>query len=337
MKYEVYLITNIENGKVYVGQTKNGYLNRFHSHIKEALSEHYRKVTKLHSAIKHYGADKFKVELLEDNIDESQIDEREKYYISLYNSYNSDSGYNMTIGGQGIHGYTFTDEVKSKISKSSSEFWNNLKNNDGEKYIAFCKSRAEKQKGMIFSEEHRNKLSAIAKKRVGELNSFYGKTHSLESKLKMVSNKNIAVVAFDSKTGDKVYEFKSQTEASNKLVELGLAKGSSGISSRISLVCRKKAICAYGFIWRFKLECGDILRLNDEELAQINHRIKYHHGQKPIDKYDLNGNLIKSYNSVKETIIDSEYKLTKRIVQSHCNSGKPVDGYVYKYSKKCND
>ena len=48
-------------------------------------------------AIRKYGVDKFKITELE-KCEEKNLDEREVYYISLYNSYHN--GYNMTEGGK---------------------------------------------------------------------------------------------------------------------------------------------------------------------------------------------------------------------------------------------
>lgn len=42
-------------------------------------------------------------------------------------------------------------------------------------------------KGRVFSEEHKRKLSEFAKTRVGNKNSFYGKHHSDETKLKFMN------------------------------------------------------------------------------------------------------------------------------------------------------
>lgn len=48
-------------------------------------------------AILKYGKENFNVETIED-CDASMLDERERYYIKLYNSF--EDGYNGTIGGQ---------------------------------------------------------------------------------------------------------------------------------------------------------------------------------------------------------------------------------------------
>lgn len=62
-----------------------------------------------------YGKENFTIELIEDNIPEDQIDSKESYYINKFNTFNE--GYNMTLGGQGTHGYHHTEITKKKISQ----------------------------------------------------------------------------------------------------------------------------------------------------------------------------------------------------------------------------
>lgn len=97
-----------------------GYLKRFKEHIAEAIS--MRKITYFHNALKYYGESSFEVFLIEDNIDSSVIDERERFWISYFNSNKKELGYNMTIGGQGVHGYVFTDRDRAKMSKIFKNF-----------------------------------------------------------------------------------------------------------------------------------------------------------------------------------------------------------------------
>lgn len=65
-----------------------------------------------------------------DNILEHDIDEKEKYYIKKYDThYSSGKGYNMTYGGQGVHGYKHTDEDIKKISATTKILWEKLYQN----------------------------------------------------------------------------------------------------------------------------------------------------------------------------------------------------------------
>ena len=103
----IYIIRNQENDKVYIGKTFNNIQTRFREHIRDSRKPH-REHRRLYSAIKKYGEDCFYVELLEDNIDESILSEKEIEYIKKYDSYNN--GYNNTLGGDGSRYITVTDE-----------------------------------------------------------------------------------------------------------------------------------------------------------------------------------------------------------------------------------
>ena len=97
MKFgKIYLITNDINSKVYVGQTIQTLNKRFNGHCCYSKSD--RSVNMyIKRAIHKYGRDKFHIQLIEEcpvNI----LNEREKYWINFYNSYNT--GYNLTLGGQ---------------------------------------------------------------------------------------------------------------------------------------------------------------------------------------------------------------------------------------------
>ena len=114
----IYKITNIINGKSYIGQSL--YLKK---RIRRHLSyKSHKDNLALYKAFDKYGVDKFTIEILEtidtekcDNI-KSELDILEIFYIKKYNSYIS--GYNKTIGGDaGITGYKFTDEQRRKVSK----------------------------------------------------------------------------------------------------------------------------------------------------------------------------------------------------------------------------
>ena len=97
MKFgKIYLITNDVNSKVYVGQTIQTLNKRFNGHCCYSKSDRSINMY-IKRAIHKYARDKFHIQLIEEcpvNI----LDEREKYWINFYNSYNT--GYNLTLGGQ---------------------------------------------------------------------------------------------------------------------------------------------------------------------------------------------------------------------------------------------
>lgn len=92
MKGIIYKITNKVNGKSYIGQTRYTLEFRWRQHL------HKKDNTYFHNAIRKYGAENFSLEVLEE-CPYFNLNEREIFYIAKYDSFNS--GYNLTIGGDG--------------------------------------------------------------------------------------------------------------------------------------------------------------------------------------------------------------------------------------------
>lgn len=106
----IYKITNIVNGKFYIGKTKN---------IERRWKEHLRMVGKkrhpLYDSISHYGKENFTMEII-DKTDSFNINELEKIWILKTDSINK--GYNIANGGEG--GDTFTNKsfLKKEITRN---------------------------------------------------------------------------------------------------------------------------------------------------------------------------------------------------------------------------
>ena len=90
----IYKITNIINGKVYIGQTIRTFKERYEGSIENTKNRH------LKSAIEKYGVDAFVVdEQLDTAETKEELDRKEQYYIQLYGSDQRDKGYNIMSGG----------------------------------------------------------------------------------------------------------------------------------------------------------------------------------------------------------------------------------------------
>lgn len=97
----IYKVTNLINNKVYIGQTKYTAEWRWQTHLRDAFnidSENYNVI--FHKAIRKYGIENFKVEEIEQCTTKC-LSTKEQYWISYYDSFNKDKGYNMTLGGEG--------------------------------------------------------------------------------------------------------------------------------------------------------------------------------------------------------------------------------------------
>jgi group I intron endonuclease len=213
---EVYLIENKINNHKYIGQTTQGYLNRFQQHLRETQ---YGDSSALHNAIRKWGEDNFKVELIE-TCDLDQLDEREIYWISFYNTFKSKEHYNMTSGGEG---HLLSDEIKDKISDTMKKIPR------GEKWEksmsdAMKKKMANGEKwGFMLREKY--DTSSHHKRKIKGTPDLNPSGNALQWGYKPLS--------------DEVLIFDSITEAANKV---------KGIGHSISRAA-KGGWTAYGYKW----------------------------------------------------------------------------------------
>ena len=138
MSWIIYKHTNLKNGKVYIGQTKQDPTIRW----KNGLG-YKDKDSVFAKAIKKYKWSGFKHEIIEKDIKtQEEANKRESYWIKYYKSYigfKDCNGYNMTLGGDsGEHlGYPVyqIDKVTLKIVKEfpstaeASRFFGNSETN----------------------------------------------------------------------------------------------------------------------------------------------------------------------------------------------------------------
>lgn len=152
MSHKIYKITNLVTGLCYIGMTRNSLKRRFSGHRKDASRHPNRKMS---IALNEYkDINNWKIELLEDNISENNIFNREKYYIKLYNTF--ENGYNSNDGNNGCPAgrYKFSEAQRKHLSEV----------NKGKKPSAYCLQRVrETHCGSKLSEEHKQKIREWSK------------------------------------------------------------------------------------------------------------------------------------------------------------------------------
>ena len=104
----IYLITNLLNGKKYVGQTTN---------LKRRIRQHKRGDLCIDKAIQKYGWENFTLEVLEECESPEQLHEREIFWIAHFNCM-SPNGYNLTEGGSST--WICSSETHDKMSTSKT-------------------------------------------------------------------------------------------------------------------------------------------------------------------------------------------------------------------------
>lgn len=99
MRGFIYKVSNKINNKIYIGQTIQNPMDRWYRHCQKSHLSKAEENMAIKKAILKYGKNNFQFEVIEtiENCTKELLDNREIYWISYYNSY--ESGYNCTKGG----------------------------------------------------------------------------------------------------------------------------------------------------------------------------------------------------------------------------------------------
>lgn len=187
----VYKVTNAINGKCYIGQTIKTLKKRINEHKQNIKLNRYPIVI-LYKAIKKYGWDNFKWEVIKECDSREILNIMETFMIIVYKTHMSENGYNMTWGGDGINGYNHSDETKRKIScaNKGNKFWLGKRHSDETKRKISMSKKGIK----IYTEKMKEERSILY---TGSNNPFYGKKHTIESKFKQrIINEKTYRIAF---------------------------------------------------------------------------------------------------------------------------------------------
>jgi group I intron endonuclease len=235
----VYIHTNKINNKAYIGITQQKPEHRWQNGYGYKNNKYFWR------SIKKYGWDNFEHIIFAKNLTQNEAEHIEILLIALYDTTNSNFGYNISIGGVASHtGVKHSKETKEKISEKAKERFIIPENNP-----FYGKKHTEESKIKIGdghrnpSDETRKKMSESAKKRctdewkiwqrelayeryandkefingrsVCTNNPMYGKKHSKESKEKMTkANRNRKEVYQFDKECNYIATYNSIREAS---------------------------------------------------------------------------------------------------------------------------
>ena len=109
----IYLTKNIENGKIYIGQSTKT-ITESEKYLGSGII--------LKKALKKYGKNSFSKVILESNIEsQKELDNLEVFYISLLKSTNRKIGYNISHGGLGGYKTSCKQIWKNTLTKEKYE------------------------------------------------------------------------------------------------------------------------------------------------------------------------------------------------------------------------
>lgn len=251
----IYKFTNKINGKIYIGESlvlsdrMNNYKNSF---LKRDDQRIYR-------AFKKYRLENFSYFLLEVfpiGTEKAVLLEREKFWISFYQTTDKDIGYNICPCGfdnTGIKrslewkkmmsekmkgkppaflGRKHTDLTRKKISEAKKGKRLSI---ETRKKMSLAKSANPPMLGKIQSKETRRKISESKK----------GENHPMFRKTIPWFKYGEKILQIDKKTGKVIRDWSSSYEAARNLFE-----GRSVDPSSIREVVLGKRKSAHGFFWR---------------------------------------------------------------------------------------
>lgn len=321
----VYLIENLKNSKVYIGQASSLW-ERFRVHVYDSKKEE----SHFYRSIRRYGKKNFRLYVLDTGIDSDFLDTVETAFIQLYKSYERKYGYNILPTAFISKGYTFEDKERKRIYQSrfrkicqidpntleiinvfdsitEAEVFLGVKKY-GSGINSCCRGRLHTSCGfkwkyfeedLILKEDGRKKpFTEEMKKRASE------RSKGRLSKLKK------GVYQIDKNTLEIIKQYSSITEA---------AKTTNICDSAICNSCKNKVRTAGGFIWKYS-DSELIFKSKTESKSM-----------KKVIQIDVNTKqIINTFDSITEASVSA--KVSDCTVRRHCqNQVKNPEIFTWKY------
>lgn len=191
----IYTLTNIVNGKIYVGYT-NDLKERGWEHFKE-LNGKYHKNKHLQSAYNQYGRSNFIYETLEEYPLEL-LGAMEHYWATILRVHDSEFGYNLKPthpDNKSVHSLETIETIEKiknskKGKKRTDNYWLGRHHSEETKEILRQQRIGKKRKP--HTEETKNKMSETHKKRIIIITPEHRDKMDVARKAKPRSEKQIA-------------------------------------------------------------------------------------------------------------------------------------------------
>lgn len=237
----IYMAKNKINGHMYIGKTDYTLEKRKKQHIQESKREKRRNKISgaFHIALVKYGEENFEWIILEDNIDKTMLNDKEKYYIKKYNTYENKEHYNLTPGGDGGK---FDESVRQKISKKNTgrKWTDEQRKRYGEIRTGGKQTEYQKQvmRDIERTDEWCSKISTSLKGKP--------KTEQHKQKLSKAKTKKIKLIAYNE---NEHYEFTSYKEAHEYCIEKGYTYAKIDSFRSSVMKSHRENILKFNYYW----------------------------------------------------------------------------------------
>lgn len=228
----IYQITNLINGKKYIGQSNN-IQKRWQEH--KFWANHINKNNLyLYNAMNKYGVENFEFSIIEE-CELDQLDEREEYWIAQYHTYINDPqnwGYNLTPGG--------ANHSHQKISVDQYDLQGN-----------FIQSFAGVDEASQLTSTNISNLIAALKGRQQQSNNFQWRYHGEPAPGSIINtvkdnhywSSSKKMIDQYNKDGQYIATYSSAHEAARAI--------NKKCANHITECCLNKRKSAAGFVWKY--------------------------------------------------------------------------------------
>lgn len=294
-KSGVYCIINKINGHTYVGSSIN-LATRMRNYLNNTFLKSKQNINMpIVKALLKYGQENFIIWIIE-HVKPENLTNRETYYITYVMPY-----YNVLKQGYSSLGYKHTENTKELLS--------------------------ELAKNRIHSDQTK---SLIAKALTGENNPFYNKSHSMESKIRMIEAKSAYPVYVYNSFKELLVIFPSVSTLA-KLIK-------SNHSTIVDLIKEQTIFRGEWYFTNLPFSIDNSPKISEwtskeceELILDINNNS---HVRKAVFVYDVNGNFVCKYEGV--TKAQEALNINHSIIKKYAKLKSTYNGYIFSYERIIN-